>query len=118
MFSGVANFSQFSVKLMSKNHITWKFDGLVYNLSFFNPNIYNICVGVYLSASTLQYRLMWRVCDRLLLLHLFGLVLLWLYMAGINSTIPVDYYCPKKSFLNMQGQLVFLTPSYTIYHYH
>ena len=55
-----------------------------------------------------KHRLMWWVWEKLLLLHLFGLVLLWLYMAGINSTIPVDYCSP-----NIQGQLGF-SPTCTI----
>ena len=61
--------------------------------------IYAIYVGVYLTASPLQHRLMWWVCDKLLLLYLCGLALFWLYMIRINSTIPVDYCGPKNTVL-------------------
>ena len=70
--------------------------------------IITIYVGVYLTVSPLQNQLMWWVCDKLLLLHLFGLVLLWFYVAEINSTILVDYFSP-----NIHCELVF-SPSYTI----
>ena len=88
-------------------HINQNFDGFVYNHSFFNPNIYNICIGIYLTASTLEHQLMWWEGDKLLLMDFFSLVLLWLYMAEINSTVPVDYCGPKKISVQIQGQLVF-----------
>ena len=78
-------------------HINQKFNGFVYNLRSLIQT-FTIYVGVYLTASPLQHRQMWWVCDKLLLLHLFGLVLLWLYVIGINSTIPTDYSSPKKAF--------------------
>ena len=88
-------------------HINQNFDGFVYNHSFFNPNIYNICIGIYLTVATLEHQLMWWVVDKLLLMDFFSLVLLWLYMAEINSTVPVDYCGPKKISVHIQGQLVF-----------
>ena len=78
-------------------HINQNFDGFVYNYSFFNPNIYNICRGIYLTASTLEHSLTWWVRDKLLLMDLFSLVLLCLYIAEISSTIPVDSCSPKKN---------------------
>ena len=88
-------------------HINQNFDWFVYNHSFFNPNIYNICIGIYLTVATLEHQLMWWVVDKLLLMDFFSLVLLWLYMAEINSTVPVDYCGPKKISVHIQGQLVF-----------
>ena len=85
--------------------------------SFFNPNIYNICRGIYLTASTLEHQLTWWVDDKLLLMDLFSLVLLWLYMAEINSTIPVDYCNRKKSLLIYRVSWYFST-SYIRYNYH
>ena len=85
--------------------------------SFFNPNIYNICRGIYLTASTLEHQLTWWVGDKLLLMDLFSLVLLWLYMAEINSTIPVDYCNRKKSLLIYRVSWYFST-SYIRYNYH
>ena len=82
-------------------HINQNFGGFVYNHSFFNPNIYNICIGIYLTASTLEQQLTWWVGDKLLLMDLFSLVLLWLYMAEINSTIPKLYKSYIKTCLHL-----------------
>ena len=61
--------------------------------------IFTIYISVYLTVSSLQHWLKWWVHDKLLLLHLLGLVLLWLYITGINTTTQFDYCSPKKFFL-------------------
>ena len=67
--------------------------------------IFTIYVGVYLNASPLQHQLMWWMCDIVIIAFIwFSFTLALLYF-----TIPVDHCSPEKSFLNMQGQLVFFS---------